>query len=135
MAFQADCIHIGLCQQFGIRSTVRVMTGRATFGLDRGVPINERSGHSGVAFCAYIELPSENVALTLSIVTMCIVTICTLDQPLCNLVAKGHGELRLDVIVALVAQFRLRQLEQMLRRSGCVDSMTGGAAHIALAVG
>ena len=114
---------------------MREVTGSASFSLDRGVLINERSGHRGVAFCAYSELPSGSVALTLSIITVCIVAISTLDQPLCNLVAEGHGELRLDVIVALVAEFRLRQIEQMLRRSSGMDAMTAGAAYIPLAVG
>ena len=97
--------------------------------------IDKGSGHRSVAFCAYSELPSGSVALTLSIIAVCIVAVCALDQPLCNLVAEGHGELRLDVIVALVAQFRLRQLEQMLRRYGGMDAMTAGAAHITVAVG
>ena len=111
---------------------MREVTGSASFSLDRGVLINERSGHRGVAFCAYSELPSGSVALTLSIITVCIVAISTLDQPLCNLVAEGHGELRLDVLVALVAECRLRQLEQMLRRGGGVDAMAADATHVFL---
>ena len=65
MALQADRVHIGLSQQFGIRSTVRDVTGSATFSLDRGVLMEEGSGRRSVAFCAYIELPSGSVALTL----------------------------------------------------------------------
>jgi hypothetical protein len=114
---------------------VREVTGSATFSLDRGVLIDKRSGHRGVAFCAYIELPSGSVALTLSIIAVCIVAICALDQPLCNLVVEGHGELRLDVLVALVTEFRLRQLEKMLRRYGGMDAMTAGATHVSFAVG
>ena len=90
MALQADRVHIGMSQQFGIRSPVREVTGSASFSLDRGVLINERSGHRGVAFCAYSELPSGSVALTLSIIGVCIVAICTPDQPLCNQIGRAH---------------------------------------------
>ena len=40
------------------------------------------------------------MALTLSIGAVCIVAVRALDQSLCNLVVEGHGELRLDAIVA-----------------------------------
>ena len=134
MALQADGVHIGARQQFRICSTVRKVTRSATFRLDRGVLINERSGHSGVAFCAYIELPGGSAALTLSIGVMRIVAIGALDHASRNVVLEGHGELRPDVIVALIAQFRLRQPEQMLRRAGAMNAMTTDAAYISLAV-
>lgn len=75
------------------------------------------------------------MAWTLSIGAVRIVAIRALDQPLGNLMAEGHGELWLDFLVALVAQFRLRPLEQMLRRRGGVDAMAVNAAYVSFAMG
>lgn len=57
------------------------------------------------------------------------------NQPLFNLVVKGHGELRFDIAVALETKSGLRHFEQLLRRAGSMDDMAAGAAHIALAMG
>lgn len=65
---------------------------------------------------------------------MRIVAVCALNQPLFHLVMKGHGELWLDVAVALEAELGLLHLEQMLRRAGSMDGVAADAAHITLAV-
>lgn len=66
---------------------------------------------------------------------MHIVAICAVDQTFFYLVVRGHGELWLDVDVALEAEFWLRHLEQMLRRARSMDGVAADAANISLAVG
>lgn len=57
VAMLANCIHIGLNQHFGIRSSVREVASAATLGCDRSVLINEGSGRRRVAFGAHPKLP------------------------------------------------------------------------------
>lgn len=66
---------------------------------------------------------------------MHIVAVGALNQPLFNLVVKGHGELWLDIAVALETKSGLRRFERLLRRAGSMDDMASHAAHIALAMG
>jgi len=64
-----------------------------------------------------------------------IVTVGALDQSLFNLVARGHGELWLDVVVTLKAKLGLLQFEQMLRCARRMDGVAADAAHIAPTMG
>ena len=66
---------------------------------------------------------------------MHIVAVGARNQPLFNLVVKGHGELCLDIAVALETKSGLRHFERLLRRAGSMDDMASHAAHIALAMG
>ena len=59
--------------------------------------------------------------------------VSALHQSLVHLVMEGHGELRLDVRVALEAQRGLRRLQKGLIIAG-VNAMAANAAYIALAV-
>ena len=61
---------------------------------------------------------------------MRVVAVGTLHQALFHLVVKGHGELRLDVGVALEAELRLRDLEQVLRIFAGVNAVAAHAADI-----
>jgi len=88
-----------------------------------------------MAFSANHELPSSRRKRILSKDAVHIVAICAIDQTLFYLVARGHGELRFDVAVALEAELGLLHLEQMLRRAGSMDGVAADAAYIALAVG
>lgn len=134
VTLQADCVYIRLNQQLGIRPPVREVAADATFSLNRSVLIDEGSGHQQVAFGAHDELPSSRRQRILAKSAVRIVAVCTFDQPLFNLVMGGHGELRLDVAVALEAELGLLHLEQMLRRAGCMDDVATRAAHTALPV-
>ena len=135
VALQADCVHIGLNQQIVIRSSVREVAGTTTFSKDCRVLINEGTGCCGMAFGANHELPSSRRKRILAKDAMHIVAVCAVDQTLFYLVVRGHGELRLDVSVALEAELGLLHLEQMLRRAGSMDGVAADAAYIALAVG
>jgi hypothetical protein len=88
-----------------------------------------------MAFGANHELPSSRRKRILAKDAMHIVAICAVDQTLFYLVMRGHGELWLDVGVALEAELGLLHLEQMLRRAGSMDGVAADAAYIALAVG
>ncbi len=135
VAMQTDRVHSDFSQHLGIGPPVRKVAGGAAFGLDRGVLVNEGTGRRRMAFGADRELARGRPKSFLSNSTMRIVAIRAVDQPLCNLVAKGHGELRLHAIVTLVAELRLRHLEQMLRLARGVDVMAADAAHVAFGVG
>ena len=135
VALLADRVHIRLNQQFGILSPVRKMAGDAAFSLNCSVLIEEGAGRWRVAFGAHQELPSSRRQLILAKGIVHIVAVCTTDQPLFNLVMNWHGELRLDVAVALKAELGLLHLEQILRRAGCMDDVAADAAHTTLTVG
>jgi len=135
VALQAELVHIGLNQQLVIRSPVREMASAASFSRDCSVLMNEGSGLRRVAFGAHYELPSGRGRCILPYGAVRIVAVCAIDHPLFNLVVKGHGELWLDVVVALKAKLGLLQFEQMFWCAGCMDSVAADAAHIAPAVG
>jgi hypothetical protein len=59
-----------------------------------------------------------------------VVTIGALNKSLIHFVVEGHGELRLDIGVALVAKLRLRRFEQVLYPA-VVNIVAADAAHIA----
>lgn len=135
VALQADLVHVGLNEQLVIRSPVREVASAATFGLDHSVLIKEGAGHSRMAFGASNELTGRRKPRILLNDVVHIVAVGALDQPLFNLVVKGHGELRLDVVVALKAKLGLLQFEKMFRCAWRMDSVAADAAHIATAVG
>ena len=66
---------------------------------------------------------------------MHVVAVRALNQSLRNLVVEGQGELLLDVVVALVAQLRLRRLQEMRRCFGSMDAVAARAAHVGFDVG
>ena len=135
MALQADLVHIGMNQQLVVRSTVREVAETTACSFDRRVFIDEGAGRRRVAFGAHYELPSGRRLRILSRCAVRIVAVGAIDQPLFNLVMNGHGELRLDVVVALNAKLGLLHLEQVLRRAGCMDGVAADAAYITPAVG
>lgn len=55
--------------------------------------------------------------------------------PLFNSVVKGHGELRLDFVVAVKAKLGLLNLKQMFRRAGRMNGVAADVAHIAPIMG
>jgi len=135
VALQADLIHIGLNQQLAIRSAVREVAEGATCSFDCRVHIDEGPGRRRVAFGAHHELPSGKGQYILSKSAVHIVAVGAVDQTLFNLVVKGHGELWLDVVVALKAKLGLLHIEQMFRRAGRMGGVATDAANIASAVG
>jgi hypothetical protein len=61
-----------------------------------------------------------------------IVAVGTLHQPLVNLVVEGHGELRLNIGVALEAKLWLGHFEQVLRLLTRVNAVTAHATNLGL---
>lgn len=134
MTHQADRVDFGPIQHVRIRSAVREVACRTTFGLDHCVFIHKWSGHFGMALRADYVLMRGIPRKLLSKCSVRLVAVRAQDQSFFYLVAGGHGELRLDVAVALKAELRLSDREQMFRRPGTVDAVAPDAAHIALAV-
>src|ERR1022692_246176 len=61
--------------------------------------------------------------------------VCSSDlQALFHLVMERHVELGLDVVVALEAQGRLSNFEQLLFILACMNAVTADATHIGLGV-
>jgi hypothetical protein len=61
-------------------------------------------------------------------------TIRALHQPLFDFVMEGHVELRLGVSVALVAELRLCDGEQLLTHGAVMNAVTTDAAHVVFTV-
>jgi hypothetical protein len=66
--------------------------------------------------------------------TVSVMAIGTLHQALFHLVMERHVELGLDVVVALEAQGRLSNFEQLLFILACMNAVTADATHIGLGV-
>ena len=135
MALQTNLVHVGLNQQLVVRSTVREVAESATRGFDCRVFINKGDGCRRVAFGTHDELPGGSAQRVFFYGTVRIVAVGAINYALFNSVVKGHGELRLDFVVALKAKLRLLQLKQMFRRAGRMNGVAADAAHIAPAMG
>lgn len=134
MALQANRIHIGSVQQPRIRPAVRRVACSAALGLDHRVLIHKRAGRLRVALGAHrVLLRGTHKALP-SKGAVRVVAVGALYQSLFHFVMEGHGELRLDISVALETKLRLSGLEQVLRDARSVNAVAGDAAYIAFSV-
>lgn len=112
MALQADGVYAGAVEKTRIRPAVRGVARRATLGFYDAVLIDKR------ASCFRVALDTNSILLRdgrEAILLECpvgIVAIGTLNQSLVDLVMEGHGELRLHIGVALIAERRLGRLQQ-----------------------
>jgi hypothetical protein len=134
VALQADGIHIGAIEQARIRPSVRGVAGSAAFGLHHVMLVDKWSGCLRMALGANCILLRGRLQPLPSEGSMGIVAIGTLDQPLFHLVVEGHGELRLDVRVALETEHWLGYLEQTLRILTGMNAVTAKATDIGFAV-
>src|ERR1700680_1856010 len=123
VALQADGIHIGAIKQARGGPSMREVASGAAFGLHDVMLVDEWSGCLRMALGANRILLGRRLQALPSESSMRIVAIGTLDKPLLHLVVKGHGELRLDVRMALEAERGLGHLEQTLRILAGVDAM------------
>jgi len=134
VALQADRVHRGAIEQAGIWSAVRRVACRATLGLDDGVFVYKRTGRFSVALGAdRIHLRGGSQVLPAKR-PMRIMAVSALDQALFHLVMERHVELRLDVGVALEAQLRLRDLEQVILVFAHVNAVATDAAYVGFAM-
>ena len=121
-------------EQPRIRSAVREVAGRAAFGLDDIVLIDKRPGCLGVALGADRIHLRRGTKILLVECAVRIVAVGALHQSFFHLVMEGHVELRLGVGVALEAEFRLRNLQQLLLVFAVMNAVAADAAHVVLAV-
>ena len=114
VTLQAERVHARPIDEPGIRSAVREMAGAAAFGLHDKVLIHKRSRGLAVALRAdRVHLRRRSQILPVKCPVR-IVAVGAFHQPLFNLVMKRHVELRFGIRVALEAQLRLLNLQQLL---------------------
>jgi hypothetical protein len=114
VTLQADRIYVGAIEQARIRSSMGRVAGYAALGLDYVVLIDKGPRSFRMALHADRILLRGGLEAFLFECSVRIVAIGALHQAFIHLVVKGHGELRLHIGVALVAERRLRRLEQSL---------------------
>jgi len=134
MALHAQCVHVGPVEQARIRPAVRRVAGSAAFRLHNVMLINERTSRFGVALDANGVLLCGGLESLFLESAVRVVAIGALHQPLIHFVMEGHGELRLDVGVALIAESRLGNREQLLLVHTGVNAVASDAAYVTLAV-
>jgi len=132
VAQRGDSRHV---QQTRVLGAMRRVARDASFGLDRGVLKNKRTTLLHVALGADGILIGGGLHIVLAKGAMHIVAILAGNQTFFNLVMEGHGELRLDLGVALEAELGLGGLEQMILLFALVDTVAAQAADIGLGMG
>jgi len=130
VALVAEGGDAGHIQQSRVLRAVRRVATDAAFSLDRSVFEDERSAD----ICVALGADGIHIGGGLQIRGQCcavwVVTIAALNQAFLHLVVEGHGELGLDLCVALEAESRLRRLEQGILLAA-VDVVTSEATDIA----
>ena len=104
---QAQLIYRAVLQQPRVRRTVRRVTGRAAFGLDRRVFERKRSLLVCVApdACSICSCGQPGLPRLKS--TVRVMTVAAAHRAFQNLVMEGRGELRLHLVVAAGAKLRI----------------------------
>ena len=131
MALHAHGVHVGAIEQARIRSAVWCVAGSAPLGLYNVMLIDKRARRLGMALDANSVLLGGRLEALLFEGAVRIVAVGALHQPLVHFVVEGHGELRLDVGVALVAERRLCSLQQRIFFAG-MNVMAADAAYVPL---
>jgi hypothetical protein len=114
---------------------MREMAGGASFGLHNSVLVDERSSRFSVALGANRIHLRRRSQIFLIECAMRIVAVGTLDEPFLDFVMEGHIELRLGVGMALEAELRLRDFEQLIFILSRVNIVAADTAYICFAVG
>ena len=101
-------------QQAGVLRAVRRVASEAPLTLHRGMLIDVRPALLHVALGANHVLIDSRSEVVRSESSVRVVAVTATHCTLVHLVVEGHGELRLDVVVALVAERGLRRLKKRL---------------------
>ena len=134
VTLEADGVHTGAIEQPWIWSAVRDMACDAAFGFDDWMLIGKRPAFFRVALGADQVHLRRGPEVLLAKCSVGIVAVGALDKPFLHFVMEGHVELRLCVGVALEAEFRLRDLEQLFLVFAAMNAVAAYAAHVVLAV-
>lgn len=133
VALQADGVDVGQVQELGIVAAVWRVARRAAYLFDSSVFVHPRAGQIGVALQTGGCLLRDSRLQARFKCAVRIVTGGALDGTVIDLMMHWRGELGLDTGVTLVAEDRLRRLQQ-LPFLACVDGMTTGAADVGCGV-
>jgi len=132
IAERGDGRHV---QQAGVLGTVRSVTSQTPLGLDRDVFIDERPARLGVALGADRVLVGRGLQVVGSEGAVHVVAIAARDQAFVHLVVERHIERGLRVGVALEAERRLRNLQQIFFFLVLMSAVAASAADVRLGVG
>lgn len=134
VAAAADGVNIGADEQVGVGTAVGEVACGAAFCCDGGMLESERAGHACVAIGADPDLIGIGGVGHVGRCSVRIMTVRTLDQVVGDIVSIGLGELRLHVGVALIAELRLRGLEEEGVFAGGVNAMAASATEVGFGV-
>ena len=112
VALIAQRINTRHVQQPSVLRTMRSMAPHASFGLDRGVLVDERSARLHVALGADQVLIGSGFQVVVPESAVHVMAVAAIDRAFGHRVVERHSERPLHVAVALVAELRLRNLEQ-----------------------
>lgn len=132
VAERGDGRHV---QQAGVLGTVRSVASQTPLGLDRDVFIDERPARLGVALGADRVLVGRGLHVVGSEGAVHVVAIAARDQAFIHLVVERHIERGLSVGVALEAESRLRNLQQIFFFLALMSAMAADTADVRLGVG
>ena len=134
VTLQTQNIQVAGLDQARIRRSMWRVAGYATLSLDRQVLENERSLFIRVAGVADRIPRGCRAKLLADEPTMGIMTIGTLNEPFFHPMVERHVELRLDLLVAGIAEIRLSFDQKVLVRHSVVGRMAIQTAQIILAM-
>src|ERR1700683_802052 len=132
VAERVDGRHV---QKAGVLGTVRSMASQTPLGLDRDVFIDERPARLGVALGADRVLVGRGLQVVGSEGAVHVVAIAARDQAFVHLVVERHIERRFSVGVALEAERRLRNLQQVFFFLALMNAVAANTADLRLGVG
>ena len=130
MALKAERIDVGSVQKSWIGSSVRCVARHAALGFDYPMLVNPRPRGFRMALGADCVLLRGSPEVLPIEGAMWVVAVGTLDQAFFHLVMERHVERRLRIGVALEAELRLRNLEELLGVFAGMNAVAADAAHI-----
>ncbi len=135
MALQAQCVYIVASEQAWIWRTMRDMTKAAALGLDGRMLVDKWTGNFGVAL--HTDCISGDAAAQLLLFerSMWIVTVTAAYEPFVHLVMEGLRKSWLDVGMAAVTKFWLRNLEKIAFALKRMNAVATGATYPRFAMG
>ena len=131
VAERVDGRHV---QQAGVLRTVGGVASQTALGLDRDVLKDERPARLSVALGADRVLVGRGLQVFGSEGAVHIVAVAAHHQAFIHFVVEGHAEGRLGVGVALEAERRLRNLEQVIFFLALMKAVATDAADLRLGV-
>ena len=132
MALQAKHVHVAELEQVRVGRAMGDMAGRAAFGLDGFVLENERTVFVDVALVANGVLSGGCAHLLGRYRAVRVMAIATLHESLVDAMVERHGELRLLLQMAGVAELGLGLDEQELGGLRVMRRMARRAADFVL---